>query len=350
MRVIAGDLGGRRLKAPKGRVTRPTSERVREALFAMLGELPRKSSVLDLFAGTGALGIEALSRGAGRAVFVERDAQVVRVLNDNLSSLGIEAQAAEVRCADALVALQAARRRKETYDLIFIDPPYRQAGSSIGDRWGPELQPAVRARARGAYRCRERPPRTASARHGGRAATTLRRQFDHNPPASMNRPEKVIAVCPGTYDPITNGHLDVIRRAAGLYDEVVVAVVNRSVRKSGALFGIEERVAFIERALADLENARVEPFSTLVVDFARSLGAKAIVKGLRAISDFEYELEMNQLNRRQAPEIESVYLMASPQYSFLSSSGVKELATFGGRIDDLVPDEVARRLQEELTR
>jgi pantetheine-phosphate adenylyltransferase len=166
----------------------------------------------------------------------------------------------------------------------------------------------------------------------------------------MNRPENVIAVCPGTYDPITNGHLDVIRRAASLYDEVVVAVVNRSVRKSGALFGIEERVGFIERALADVENARVEPFSTLVVDFARSLGAKAIVKGLRAISDFEYELEMNQLNRREAPEIESVYLMASPQYSFLSSSGVKELATFGGRIDDLVPDEVVGRLQEELAR
>ena len=166
----------------------------------------------------------------------------------------------------------------------------------------------------------------------------------------MTRPQKSIAVCPGSYDPITNGHLDVIRRAANLYDEVVVAVVNRSVRKSGALFGVEERVGFIEHAIADLENVRVEPFSTLVVDFARSVGAKAIVKGLRAISDFEYELEMNQLNRRQDPEIESVYLMASPQYSFLSSSGVKELATFGGRIDDLVPDEVARRLQEELRR
>jgi pantetheine-phosphate adenylyltransferase len=166
----------------------------------------------------------------------------------------------------------------------------------------------------------------------------------------MTRPDNAIAVCPGTYDPITNGHLDVIRRAANLYDEVVVAVVNRSVRKSGPLFGIEERVAFIEHALADLDTVRVEPFSTLVVDFARSLGAKAIVKGLRAISDFEYELEMNQLNRRQDPEIESVYLMASPQYSFLSSSGVKELATFGGRIDDLVPDEVVRRLQEELRR
>jgi pantetheine-phosphate adenylyltransferase len=166
----------------------------------------------------------------------------------------------------------------------------------------------------------------------------------------MSSQAKSTAICPGTYDPVTNGHLDVIRRAANLYDEVIVAVVNRSVRKSGSLFGIEDRVGFIERATADLDNVRAEPFSTLVVDFARSNGARAIVKGLRAISDFEYELEMNQLNRRQDPDIESVYLMASPQYSFLSSSGVKELATFGGKIDDLVPDEVARRLQEELQR
>jgi pantetheine-phosphate adenylyltransferase len=166
----------------------------------------------------------------------------------------------------------------------------------------------------------------------------------------MTEPEKSIGVCPGSYDPITNGHLDVIRRAAELYDEVVVAVVNRSVRKDEALFGIEERMGFIEHSIADLPNVRAEPFSTLVVEFARQVGARSIVKGLRAISDFEYELEMNQLNRRQDPEIESIYLMASPQYSFLSSSGVKELATFGGRIDDLVPDEVAVRLQEELRR
>ncbi|HTZ86949.1 MAG TPA: pantetheine-phosphate adenylyltransferase [Solirubrobacteraceae bacterium] len=161
---------------------------------------------------------------------------------------------------------------------------------------------------------------------------------------------KSIAVLPGSYDPITNGHLDVIQRASRLYDEVVVAVVNQSVRKNAPLFDIEERMGFIERAIASLEGVRAEPFSTLVVEFARSVGARAIVKGLRAISDFEYELEMSQLNRRQDPEIESVYLMASPQYSFLSSSGVKELATFGGRIDDLVPDEVARRLQEQLSR
>jgi len=166
----------------------------------------------------------------------------------------------------------------------------------------------------------------------------------------MPRSERSIAVCPGSYDPVTNGHLDVIRRAASLYDEVWVAVVNRSVRKSSAVFDIDDRVGFIEHAVADLPNVKVEPFSTLVVEFAQEKGARAIVKGLRAISDFEYELEMNQLNRRQAPDVESVYLMASPKYSFIRSSGVKELATFGGEIDGLVPDHVARALKERISR
>ncbi len=158
------------------------------------------------------------------------------------------------------------------------------------------------------------------------------------------------AVCPGSYDPITNGHIDVITRAASMFDEVIVAVVNASVRKTKPLFEAEERISFIEEATAHLGNVRAEPFDVLIVDFARRVGARAIVKGLRAISDFEYELEMANLNRRQASDIESVYLMASPQYSFLSSSGVKELATFGGDIDGLVPERVARRLKEELAR
>ena len=161
-----------------------------------------------------------------------------------------------------------------------------------------------------------------------------------------------IAVCPGSYDPITNGHLDVIARAAELFDEVVVAVVNSSVRKKAPLFGIEERLAFIARATGELglTYVRAEPFATLVVHFARDVGAATIVKGLRAISDFEYEFEMNQLNRKLAPDIESIYLMSAPQYSFLSSSGVKELAMFGGDVEGLVPDQVASRLQEELKR
>jgi pantetheine-phosphate adenylyltransferase len=163
-------------------------------------------------------------------------------------------------------------------------------------------------------------------------------------------PDNRIAVCPGSYDPITNGHIDVISRASVMFDELIVAVVNASVRKHKGLFTAEERVGFIENATRHLGNVRVDTFDVLIVDYARSVGAKAIVKGLRAISDFEYELEMAQLNSNQAPDIESVYLMSSPQYSFLSSSGVKELATFGGNIDDLVPEAVARRLKEELSR
>jgi pantetheine-phosphate adenylyltransferase len=163
-------------------------------------------------------------------------------------------------------------------------------------------------------------------------------------------PETRRCVCPGSYDPITNGHVDIIGRASQLFDEVIVAVVNQSVRKSKYLFSTEERVRFIEGATAHLGNVQVEPFDVLVVEFARRLGARSIVKGLRAISDFEYEMEMNQLNRREAPDVDTLYLMTSPQYSFLSSSGVKELATFGGHIEDLVPDGVAGRLQEELAR
>ena len=155
-----------------------------------------------------------------------------------------------------------------------------------------------------------------------------------------------IAVCPGSYDPITKGHIDIITRASEIFDELIVTVVNASVRKDRALFTAEERVAFIENATAHLTNVRVDTFDVLIVDYARRVGATAIIKGLRAISDFEYELEMNQLNRHLAGDIESVYLMASPQYSFLSSSGVKEIATFGGDVSDLVPDEVAKRLKE----
>ncbi|MEO8689413.1 MAG: pantetheine-phosphate adenylyltransferase [Solirubrobacteraceae bacterium] len=163
-------------------------------------------------------------------------------------------------------------------------------------------------------------------------------------------PDNRIAVCPGSYDPITNGHVDVISRASVMFDELIIAVVNASVRKSKGVFEVQERVTFIENATRHLGNVRVDTFDVLIVDYARDVGAKAIVKGLRAISDFEYELEMNQLNRHLAADVESVYLMASPQYSFLSSSGVKEIATFGGDVSALVPEEVAVRLQEALGR
>ncbi|HEY3192907.1 MAG TPA: pantetheine-phosphate adenylyltransferase [Solirubrobacterales bacterium] len=166
----------------------------------------------------------------------------------------------------------------------------------------------------------------------------------------MSEEQPRIAVCPGSYDPVTNGHLDVIGRAASVFDKVVVGVVNQPVRKQQTLFTAEERKAFIEEATAELGNVEVGVMSNLLVEFAREQGASAVVKGLRAISDFEYEFEMNQLNRKLAPEIESMYIFASPNYSFLSSTGVKEIATFGGDVRDLVPAPVARALAERLKR
>ena len=160
----------------------------------------------------------------------------------------------------------------------------------------------------------------------------------------------VVAVCPGSYDPVTNGHLDIIERAASVFTRLVVGVVNQPIRKQETLFTAQERRQFLLQATQKLDNVEVEVFDTLLVDFARRHGATALVKGLRAISDFEYEFEMNQLNRKLAPDIESVYLMASPQYSFLSSSGIKEIATFGASVADLVPQGVAEALTDRLSR
>ena len=155
----------------------------------------------------------------------------------------------------------------------------------------------------------------------------------------------ITAIAPGSYDPVTNGHVDVITRAAGIFDRVVVGVVGMPHHKHPT-FAVEERVEFLRGALSSLGNVEIDVFRELVVDFARKWDAKAIVKGLRVISDFEWEYQMNQLNRTLAPDVETVYVMASAQVSFVSSSGVKEIAAFGGDVSELVPEPVARRLAE----
>jgi len=155
----------------------------------------------------------------------------------------------------------------------------------------------------------------------------------------------VTCICPGAYDPVTNGHLDIIRRASEIFERVVVGVV-RDPQHKRPLFSVEDRVAFLREALAEFPTVQVEVFAELVVEFARRYHARTMVKGLRAISDFEWEFQMHHLNRKLAPEVETMFLMSSPQYSFLSSSGVKEIAAFGGNVDDLVPPRVARRFEE----
>jgi len=151
-----------------------------------------------------------------------------------------------------------------------------------------------------------------------------------------------IAVYPGSFDPVTNGHLDVIARASRLFDQVVIAV-GRNSGKS-ALFTADERVELLRESCRALPNVEAVSFSGMLVEFARSRGAAVLIKGLRAISDFEYEFQMALANRHLAPDIETMFLMTSAEYQFLSSSIVKEIARVGGDIGPLVPDVVARRL------
>lgn len=153
------------------------------------------------------------------------------------------------------------------------------------------------------------------------------------------------AICPGTYDPVTVGHLDIITRCAKKFEAVYVAVIRDAFRKN-TLFSIEERLDFLEESTAPLPNVSVVILEGLVVKLAQELGADAMVKGLRAVTDFEYEFQMAQLNKKLDPSLETVYMMASPAYSFLSSSGVKEIARFGGCVDDLVPGHVAERFAD----
>ncbi|GAA2147597.1 pantetheine-phosphate adenylyltransferase [Nocardioides koreensis] len=153
------------------------------------------------------------------------------------------------------------------------------------------------------------------------------------------------AVCPGSFDPVTNGHLDIISRASGLFDEVVVAVgVNKSKNR---LFSPEERIAMLREVCGDFPNVTVDSFDGLLTTFCAERGIHAIVKGLRAVSDFDYELQMAQMNASLA-DVETVFVPTSPEYSFLASSLVKEVATFGGDVSGLVPPMVHERLLQRL--
>lgn len=158
-----------------------------------------------------------------------------------------------------------------------------------------------------------------------------------------------IAVYPGTFDPITNGHLDLIRRALKIFDSLIVAVAVSGYKKS-PIFSIEERINFIVESTKDLENLKVESFDGLLVEFVRERGAVAIVRGLRAVSDYEFELQLAHANRKLYKDIETVFLMPSEEYSFLSSSLVKEIAYFGGVVNGLVPPVVEKALKEKFQR
>jgi pantetheine-phosphate adenylyltransferase len=147
---------------------------------------------------------------------------------------------------------------------------------------------------------------------------------------------KKIAVCPGSFDPITLGHLDIIKRGAKVFDEILIVVLNNSSKKP--LFNVEERCELIREATKNIPNIRVDFFSGLLMDYAKKQGANAILRGLRAVSDFEYEMQITAMNKKLVDEIDTFFVMTNSQYSFLSSSIVKEVARYGGNVKDLVPE------------
>jgi len=159
-------------------------------------------------------------------------------------------------------------------------------------------------------------------------------------------PKVKIAIYPGTFDPITNGHADIIDRSSHMFDRVVVAVTENPAKK--AVFPVEERVAMIRETIADIPNVTVEAFDGLTVDFARQVGARYIVRGLRAVSDFDYELQMGMMNRQLAADVETVFLVPAAEYSFVSSTLVKDVIRLGGSVSGFVPPAVEKRLLERL--
>jgi pantetheine-phosphate adenylyltransferase/16S rRNA (guanine(966)-N(2))-methyltransferase RsmD len=336
VRVIAGTARGTRL-APVPRGVRPTSDRVRESVFNALGQF-FEGDVLDLYAGTGSLGIEALSRGCDRAAFVEKDRRALATIRENLQRTRLQDRA-EVVAGDVGRVLDRMLTDGRQFNLIFADPPYRIAATEVGgvlSRIGALLAPGGRVvlESGEAPAAGTQGEKGVTRRYGGTYVTILER----------SEITMIVAVCPGSFDPVTAGHLDIIRRASKIFDHVVIAV-GANMRKKPVLPAVE-RARLIEKVTADIENVSVEFMDGLLVDFARERGAQVIVKGLRAVSDFESEFEQAQLNRTMYPELETVFIMASSEHSFLSSSAVREIASFGGDVRGLVPDGILEAVRE----
>ncbi len=294
--------------------------------------------VLDLYAGSGALGIEALSRGCEKAVFVERDRRAASVIRENLERARLSDRG-EVVVGEVGTSLDRLLSEGKQYNLIFADPPYRIAATEVGEILL-RLRSALAVGGRIAVESDapvENPTgmRGVERRYGGTLVTVFEKD------------EEIVekAICPGSFDPITVGHLDVIDRASQLFEHVVVSV-GMNVRKDATRLSAEERAALVERAVSEFGNVSVEMMSGLLIDFAREQGARVVIKGLRAISDFESEFVQAQMNRRLYPEFETVFIMSDAEHSFLSSSLVREIAAHGGEVRGLVPDTVLESVRQ----
>jgi pantetheine-phosphate adenylyltransferase len=340
VRIIAGKARGRRLSAPKGMDTRPTPDRVRESLFSILGDL-EGAAVLDLFAGTGALGLEALSRGAARVTFVEKARSALPVLEENRAAVALGSS--DVLAMPAARALERLQARGQRFDLVFLDPPYAQG----------LLEPMLEALVRLDLLL---PRATIVCEHHGRDPAPAG-------PPSLEQGETrafgdvaltfftvrdrkhvvTVALYPGSFDPVTFGHLNIVERGLKLFDKLIVGIAV-NVRKQ-PLFTPEERVEMLRESIGKDDRVDITTFEGLLVDYARARGVTAILRGLRAISDFEYEFQMAHMNRRLGPNIETVFMMTGEDHFYVSSQLVREIATFHGEVSGLVPEPVVARLR-----
>lgn len=339
MRVIAGTARSLRLETPEGMDTRPTTDRIKETLFNMLQFDLQEAVFLDLFAGSGAIGIEALSRGAREAVFVDNSREAYDCITQNLTHTHFS-EKGTVYKQDVFTALSMLEYRQK-FDIVFMDPPYHK-----------ELEQRVLEY----FTTSSLVDKDTLIIFEAALDTSL--DFLDILPYEVQKIKRYktnmhifvkgvinmkAAIYPGSFDPVTYGHLDVIRRSANIFDRLTVSVLN-NVGKS-ALFSVEERVKMLEEATKDLPNVTIDSFSGLLIDYAKKKNVHVVIRGLRAITDFEYELQIAQTNHKlSGGELDTMFLTTSLEYAYLSSSSVKEIAYFNGDITPCVPDFVAKEL------
>lgn len=304
-------------------------------------------TVLDLFAGTGALGIEALSRGAARAIFVEREHAARQMLAANVSACGFAARA-RILGSSVRRAIEQLGAAGERCGLVLADPPY---GRGLGASALAQLA-AAPVLATDAWVAVEHHVDDALAPSYGSLVLTATRRYGKTALALYRQTGAEAgggavtrkAVYAGSFDPITKGHLDIVHRALGVFDQIIVAVAHNPA-KDTALFSPADRVAMIREALADLgERVTADSFSGLLVEYCDQAGADAIIRGLRAVSDFEYEFQMAMMNRHLNSRVETYFMTASETYFYTASRLVKEVASLGGDVSALVPPVVHRAL------
>jgi pantetheine-phosphate adenylyltransferase len=348
LRITGGQLARLQFAVPaaadKG-LLRPTTDRLRESLFSSLGDL-EGCDVLDVCAGSGALAFEALSRGAKHAVCIEHDAATMKTLRLNAQQLGLDARMAFVT-RDAVRALA----EQSAADLVLCDPPY---DLELTGAWCDALAACVRPGARLVLE-RRKDAAVPSKLREALGAPVLRTSGDtvfmiftrpSTAESLMASKRNSAAIYPGSFDPMTNGHVDIVQRGLQMFDRLIVAVANN--QQKNHLFSIDERLALIQQSLGHLPGLEVAAFDGLVVNFARERGVQVLLRGLRAVSDFEYEFQLAGMNRRLAPEVETAFIVTSEDAFYVASRLVREAASYGGDVSSMVPAPVLAALKQKL--